>query len=207
MNLYAYCGNDTVNNYDPTGHFSLPNWAKWVIGGVAFAGAVALTALTGGALAPMFIQMGVSIALGGLIQGTVNAIQGENFWEGFLDGAADGALIGGVLALGQSIFRVIKVANYASKGLTIGKQGTYELVGEMTGTAHYGGLKSHGFLKRIFGTKIADKVGWIQNKSIVQGVMKFKGVIYDCGGQLTGAYGKEFALTKGYQFLINIWLL
>ena len=62
---------------------------------------------------------------------------------------------GGVLALGQSIFRVIKVANYASKGLTIGKQGTYELVGEMTGTAHYGGLKSHGFLKRIFGTKIS----------------------------------------------------
>ena len=67
-----------VHNCDPTGHFSLPNWAKWVIGGVAFAGAVALTALSGGDLAPMFIQMGVSIALGGLIQCTVNAIQGEN---------------------------------------------------------------------------------------------------------------------------------
>ena len=39
---------------------------------------MALTALSGGDLAPMFIQMGVSIALGGLIQGTVNAIQGEN---------------------------------------------------------------------------------------------------------------------------------
>jgi len=46
-----------------------------------------------------------------------------------------------------------------------------------------------------------------QNKSIVQGVMKFKGVIYDCGGQLTGAYAKEIALTKGYQYLVNIWLL
>ncbi len=32
-------------------HLSLPNWTKWVIGGVAFAGTVALTALTGGVLA------------------------------------------------------------------------------------------------------------------------------------------------------------
>ena len=207
LNLYAYCGDNPIEYFDPNGQWSMPNWLKWIIGAVAFAGAVALTALTGGALAPMFIQFGASIVLGGLIQGTVNAIQGENFWEGFADGAASGALTGGVLALGQSIFRVIKVANYASKGLTIGKTGTFKQVGQMTGTAHYGGLKSHGFLSKVFGRNFADKVGWIQNKSIVQGVMKFKGVIYDCGGQLTGAYAKEIALTKGYQYFVNIWLL
>ena len=192
---------------DPSGHFSLPNWAKWVIGGVAFVGAVALTYFTGGALAPMCIQMGASIGLGGLVQGTANAIRGESFWKGFADGAANGALTGGVLAFGQSVFRVVKVGNYASKGLTIGKKGTYEIVGEMTGTAHYGGLKSHGFLTKLFGKNFADKVGWVQNKSIVQGVMKFKGVIYDCGGELTGAYAKEIVLTKGYQYFVNIWLL
>lgn len=207
LNLYAYCCNDPVNYADPSGHEALPNWLKWVIGGVAFAGAVTLTALTGGALAPMFIQMGASIVLGGLIEGTVSAIRGENFWEGFANGAANGALTGGVLALGQSIFRVIKIANYASRGLTIGKKGTFEVVGKMTGTAHYGGLKSHGFLKKLFGTNFADKVGWIQNKSVIKGVMKFKGVIYDCGGELTGAYAKEIALTKGYEYFVNIWLL
>ena len=185
----------------------MPNLLKWVIGGLAFAGAVTLTALTGGALAPMFIQMGASIVLGGLIEGTVSAIRGDNFWEGFANGAANGALTGGVLALGQSVFRVVKVANYASRGLTIGKMGTFETVGEMTGTAHYGGLKSHGFLKKLFGTNFADKVGWIQNKSVIKGVMKFKGVIYDCGGELTGAYAKEIALTKGYEYFVNIWLL
>ena len=207
LNLYAYCGNDPVNYADPSGNEALPNWLKWVIGGVAFAGAVALTALTGGALAPMFIQMSASIVLGGLIEGTVSAIRGENFWEGFANGAANGALTGGVLALGQSIFRVVKIANYASRGLTIGKKGTFEAVGKMTGTAHYGGLKSHGFLKKLFGTNFADKVGWIQNKSVIKGVMKFKGVIYDCGGELTGAYAKEIALTKGYEYFVNIWLL
>ena len=67
MNLFSYCNNNPVMYYDPSGHLSLPNWAKWVIGGVAFAGAVALIALTGGALAPMFIQFGASIVLGGLI--------------------------------------------------------------------------------------------------------------------------------------------
>ncbi len=43
----------------------MPNWAKWLIGGIAFTGAVVLTALTGGALASLFIGMGVSIVVGG----------------------------------------------------------------------------------------------------------------------------------------------
>ena len=98
--------NNPVMCSDPSGH--LPKWAKWLIGGVAFAGAVALTALTGGALAPVFINMGVSIVSGALIQGTINAIQGNDFWQGAADGAADGAMWGGIFSLVSAGIGAIK---------------------------------------------------------------------------------------------------
>lgn len=56
MNLYAYCGNDPVNAVDEGG--CLPNWAKWLIGSITFAGAVVITVLTGGVLATVLIGMG-----------------------------------------------------------------------------------------------------------------------------------------------------
>lgn len=34
--------------------------------------------------------------------------------------------------------------------------------------------------------------------------MNLKGIIYDAGGELTGAYAKEKLLTEGYEMLIDI---
>ena len=107
INLYAYCFNNPINTDDENGN--LPRWLKWLIGGLAFVGALVLTGLTGGALAPVVIGMAVSVVGGGLIQGTINAINGGSFWQGFLDGAADGALWGGIFALGGATFRTLRM--------------------------------------------------------------------------------------------------
>ena len=137
LNLYAYCFNNPVNTKDDGG--DIPNWLKWLIGGIAFIGALVLTAVTGGALAPVFIGMGVSIIGGGLIQGTINALNGGSFGQGFLDGMADGALWGGVFALAGATFSairytrgfrvvgvneyedIVRTGKFASKGFSEGK--------------------------------------------------------------------------------------
>ena len=122
---------------DPTGH--MPNWAKWVIGIVAFLGAVALTVISGGALAPVFIGMGVSIVSSAIIGGITSAFNDEGFWTGFIDGAADGAMWGGIFSLASAGigaikytrgFRVVgldeyddivRTGKFASKGYAEGK--------------------------------------------------------------------------------------
>ena len=108
-----------------------------------------------------------------------------------------GSIIGGAA-------RTIK---NAKSGITIGKMGTFEDVADLAKTRHYSGLKEFEFIKKLFGQKAAETVGWWQNKCVVKGVMALKGAIYDCGGELIGAYAKEVALTKGYEYLFNVWLM
>ena len=124
--------------FGESGH--MPNWAKWLIGGLAFAGAVVLTVISGGTLAPVFVGMGVSIVTGALIQGTVNAMQGESFWNGFVDGAADGAMWGGIFSFISAGIGAIKYglsAKGAVKGTqhltTISKGQQFDRFGRLTG--------------------------------------------------------------------------
>ncbi len=85
--------------------------------------------------------------------------------------------------------------------------GSFDKVAELAKTRHYAGLKEFPLIEKVFGTKTAEAVGWWQNKCVVKGVMALKGAIYDCGGALTGAYAKEVALTRGYKYLYNVWLM
>ncbi len=117
-------------------------------------------------------------------------------------------MTGGLCALGGSVVGgATRTIKNAKSGITIGKVGSFEDVAALTKTRHYSGLKEFNFIKNVAGQKTAETVGWWQNKCVVKGVMTLKGPIYDCGGALTGAYAKEVALTKDYQYLYNIWLM
>ena len=210
-NIFAYCKNDPVNRADDCGNWSLPNWAKVAIGVVATAAAVAVTVATGGAALPVLIGVGAS-TVSGAAMGAINHRVSTGSWEGAgqaaADGACNGLMAGGLSALGGAVVGgAVRMTKYAKSGLTIGKTGTFEDIAKMTKTQHYSGLKEYKFIKGLFGEKTANAVGWWQNKNIVKGVMALKGAIYDTGGALTGAYAKEVALTKGYEYLYNVWLM
>lgn len=210
-NLFAYCINSPINRFDSEGEWSLPNWAKAVVGAVATVAAVTITVATGGAALPVLIGVAASTVCGAAHEAISHRIS-TGSWEGAgqaaLDGAADGFMTGGLLALGGSIIGgAVRTIKNARSGITIGKMGTFEDVARLAQTRHYGGLKEFGFVKKVFGQRTAEAIGWWQNKCVVKGVMALKGAIYDCGGAMTGAYAKEIALTKGYQYLYNIWLM
>ena len=170
-----------------------------------------VTIAPGGAAAPVLLGV-VASTIGGAATSAINHRINTGSWAGAdaaaLNGAADGFMAGGLCAFGGSVIsgtvRTIKNVKY---GITIGKKGTYEGVAELAKTRRYSGLHEYGFIKKVFGKDVAEAVGWWQNKCVVEGVMAFKGAIYDCGGQLGGAYAKEVAPTKGYEFLYNVWLM
>ena len=151
LNLYAYCGNNPVNRFDPTGHswesfwngvgnwFS-DNWVKLAIGaGVVIAGAI-VTAATcgtglgffaafGGALLTSAkavaistaISAGISLAVGGITTGSW-----KGALDGMLDGIANGFMWGGIFAGGAQILSgafktYAQVANHYNKLLAVKK--------------------------------------------------------------------------------------
>ena len=189
----------------------MANWAKFAVGAVATVAAVTVTVATGGAALPVLLGVAAS-TLGGAATGAINHRISTGSWEGAekaaFDGAADGFMTGGLCAFGGSVVGgAARTIKNARSGITIGKVGQFEKVAEIAKTRHYSGLKEFNFIKKTFGTKAAETVGWWQNKCVVKGVMALKGAIYDCGGALTGAYAKEVSLTKGYQYLYNVWIM
>ena len=145
MNLYAYCLNNPVNYYDPDGHWAMPNWLKWVIGGVVIIGLGIATLATGGAAAGVagFIVAGafkgavIGAISGALVSGTIggiiSAVAGNSFWGGFANGAADGfmsgAIIGGITG---AISSSVQVANAAKSWATTGGKSGFKQM-----TQHY----------------------------------------------------------------------
>lgn len=59
-NRYNYVNGDPINYADPTGHFAMPNWANYAIGGAGVALSGAITVATFGAAAPAGVALGVA---------------------------------------------------------------------------------------------------------------------------------------------------
>ena len=193
---------------DETG--TMPNWLKWLIGGIAFIGAVVLTAVTGGALAPVFIGMGVSIVAGGLIQGTINAIDGGSFWTGFADGAADGALWGGIFALGGAVLRTAKIL---TNGITIGENMTrVAKYANSAGQAVYKGMPGYNIVKFLKGGTTANKLAMAHNEAFIKRMMRWGVKITDIGMDISKFPRSQFYLmeasnTNAYFNLIKLMML
>ena len=72
MNLYAYCLNNPVMYSDEFGQ--MPEWAKWIVGGLAVAGLVVATVLTCGVAGAGAATVGAAMLTGGIVSGGINAI-------------------------------------------------------------------------------------------------------------------------------------
>jgi len=109
-NLFAYCTNDPVNNIDEDGNWKLSNKAKFGIGMLALAGALALTVATGGAATPVLVGVVGSTLAGGAIGGGIGYITGgtKGLKKGIVNGAADGFMWGSIGAVGAVAGKVIK---------------------------------------------------------------------------------------------------
>ena len=104
LNLFAYCLNNPVNTSDDNG--DIPNWLKWLIGGIIVLVAVVTIVVTGGAASGLVGAIIVGVAKGaligagiGLATGTISgAITGD--WSGLADsfmwGAISGLISGGI---------------------------------------------------------------------------------------------------------------
>ena len=140
-NLLAYCMNDPVNRFDVDGNWSLPNWAKIVIGVVAIAVGVGVTAFTGGTVIPALVAgVEAACAAGAISAGTsamttavCSALSGDSFStvvqkfaNAAVDGFADGFMAGGIVAgAAQVASGGFKIA--ANLGAETGKKGGIKL--------------------------------------------------------------------------------
>ena len=125
LNLYAYCVNNPINRYDPTGNswksfwngvgdWFKDHWVELAIGTAFIIGGAVVTVLTcgagttawaafGSALLSSAIQVGAGIGTGVLVNGVSNLIQGNDFFDNVGDTIASSYMLSGILSGGSQI--------------------------------------------------------------------------------------------------------
>ena len=121
---------------------STPDWVKITIGVIGLAGAIGLTILTGGALAPVLIgfaaSVGVSTLLGGVMAVYNSGGDWSQFGTGALGGLVDGIMFGGAFALAGASIGAVRYA-MGAKGTVAGTK-SMMTVFEGQQFDRYGGL-------------------------------------------------------------------
>ena len=130
LNLYAYCGNDPVNYYDPSGH--TPEWLQGLAIGLAIVGAL----LVAGAITVLTCGVGTSIMVGTLAGSMLHgAAIGTLIGAGV--GVVGGAIVGGALT-DWSVEGILTGIGIGFGGLAF----LGAIIGATAGGIHYGWQQS-----------------------------------------------------------------
>lgn len=153
LNLYAYCGNDPINKYDPTGHF-----------------AISLTVLG------LIIGAAIGATAGGFAAYNIAKNNGAEGWELFgwtMAGIVGGGVIGGALGAGVGALvtkatgviglSITKYSIIPIKGTTVlGHMPGYIGAAQATGSGYY--LVSNGTYYKM----VQKGVEWINNMAYLK---------------------------------------
>ena len=187
LNLFAYCLNNPVNATDEAGN--IPNWLKWLIGGIIVLAAVVTIAVTGGAASGLVGAIIVGAAKGALVGAGIGLATGfatgivTGDWSGLADsfmwGAISGLISGGI-----------------SGGFGYAASNNIKLVGDIIG-------KSGKILgnKINIGLQIATSVGsYIGETLTSNGEFSVAGFVFAILG---GVAGGTYFTDKYSAFIIN----
>ncbi len=178
------------------GSGNMPQWAKWLVGGLVIAGALAATILTGGA------AIATGALVGSVISGLLGVASGttfdENGWSFDVDKAATGFMFGTITGAISGA-----VSGGLSKGISIGGKsfgaGNYVVRGIKSGVDGVLGMSSYYAQSAINGTDASFVGGLISFGTGLLNMIDSMGKIFDAVWAPT--IGAEIAL--GYDIISN----
>lgn len=180
---------------DSTGYMSNQN--KMIVGTLALAGAITLTLLTGGALAPILIGVLASTASGAGIGYLMNGKQGA------IDGAIDGFMWGAILAFGSASLRTLKLLK---NGTVVGEgMSNVNSAAKQVNGVTYKGMPGYKIVKFFKGQNYADDLAMAHNARWINRMTSWGVKITDIGIDVTreaskrsAFYAIEFDVVRNY---------